>query len=77
MVKSAPDLYNYVNYENDYYKVEEYLNRAISHLSISKPSGPTSTPKAPASVKTPAAAYVAQASEDDLSEEDLRAQLLD
>lgn len=77
MIKSAPDLYNYVSYENDYYKVEEYLNRAISHVSISKPSGTTSTPKAPTSVKTPAAAYVAQASEDDLSEEDLRAQLLD
>lgn len=77
MIKSAPDLYNYVSYENDYYKVEEYLNRAISHVSISKPSGTTSTPKAPTSVKTLAAAYVAQASEDDLSEEDLRAQLLD
>jgi hypothetical protein len=78
MLKSAPDLYNYVNYESDFNKIEEYLNRAISHLSINKSSGSTASPKAPFTSKTTAAPYVQSATvEDDLSEEDLRAQLLD
>jgi hypothetical protein len=76
MIKGAPDLYNYVTYETDYHKVEEYLNRVIANLGSVKLDAPS--PKAPPlTSKTTAAPYVQSSSvEDDLSEEDLRAQLL-
>jgi hypothetical protein len=76
MMKSAPDLHNYVSYESDYYKVEEYLNRVISNLGSIK-LDTTPVKSAPVTAKTNYTAPVASTSEDDLSEDDLRAQLLD
>ena len=77
MVKGSPDLYNYVSYETDYYKVEEYLNRVIANLGSVKLD--SSTPKAPPTMNKTnfVPASPSSPSEDDLSEEDLRAQLLD
>ena len=76
MMKGASDLYNYVSYETDYHKVEEYLNRVIANLGSVKLD--SSAPKSvPITQKTPYIPPTPQSStEDDLSEEDLRAQLL-
>lgn len=76
MMKSAPDLHNYVSYENDYYKVEEYLNRVIGNLGSIKldSSNPKSVPSTPKTNFVPPTQQ--SHTEDDLSEDDLRAQLL-
>lgn len=83
LVRSAADLYTYVKYETDYYKVEEYLNRAVGKLSSEKPESKSySVPSKPSSSRdtsytTLGSAKNATAVEEELDEDDLRAQLLD
>jgi hypothetical protein len=77
MTRNAKDLYSYVAYENDYFKVEEYLNRAISRLGgeieqrVESPK--YNVPNVKKAVPTITPTHV----EEELDEEDLRAQLLD
>ena len=81
--QSAQNLYSYVKYESDYYKVEEYLNRAISKLSSEGFSATKSESKsysvsAPyGTTKKSGPVVAAPAVEEELDEDDLRAQLLD
>lgn len=71
LMKAAPNLDTYVAYETNYYKVKEILDRYVGNLSGGAPAPKSSTPQHQA----PSAPSYEDDS--DISEEDLRNQLLD
>lgn len=74
LLKNSPDLHSYVKYERDYNTINSYLTKFIN-VSSGTSTKPTAQKPSSFSVSQ-TASNASSSNEDDISDEDLRAQLL-